>query len=65
MKTLFIFLWVLITILFIGWGILSFILAKSLELSWINWLGVLTVPTGIAGVIVVLIQRKMFKNTNF
>jgi len=55
-------LWVVYAFIGIGWAALPFILAKSLELGWINWFGILTVPSGIAILVMILFQRKMTKD---
>jgi hypothetical protein len=57
-------LWIVISIFAIGWAILPFILANALDLSWINWFGFLTVPSGLLTIIIVLMQRGMVKKSN-
>ena len=65
MKALFGLLWFVIAVLAIAWAVLPFILSGVLDLSWINWFGVLTVPSGIGGIVMILLQRKMFKDSDF
>jgi uncharacterized membrane protein len=55
-------LWVIITIFAIGWAALPFILAASLDLGWINWFGILTVPSGIVWIVIMAMQRKVLKD---
>lgn len=60
-KRLFVILWIIFGLLGIGWAILPFILAKVLELSWINWFGILTIPSAIILIVIIFLQRKMIK----
>ena len=65
MKKLFVTLWIVFAILAIGWAILPFILADVLFLPWIGWFAILTIPSGIGGITMILLQRKMFKGSDF
>ena len=57
------FFWLITVIIGIGWAVLPFILANSFNLSWINWFGMITIPSGIATIIIVLIQRNIMKDS--
>lgn len=60
MKTLLIILISLVILLLIGFGSLPFILASILKLSWINWFGILTIPSTLIGIIGITFQIKLF-----
>ena len=59
MKALLITLWVFICLVGIAWGALPFILAAKIGLSWINWFGIMTVPSGIMTIVGSLLQAKV------
>ena len=53
-------MWIAVVIFALGYTILPFVLAHVLELSWINWFGILTVPSGVVTIIAVILQMKLF-----
>jgi len=55
-------MWLFMALFAIGWAILPFILAGVLDLVWINWFGILTVPSGAMAIFAVVMQRKMTKD---
>ena len=50
-----------IVVFALGWAALPLILVKATELGWIGWFSILTIPTAIAMIFIVLLQRKMLK----
>jgi uncharacterized phage infection (PIP) family protein YhgE len=62
MKTLIIFFAIAIGLLAIGFATVPFILASILELSWINWLGIITIPCSFASIIMLIMQIKVILN---
>jgi len=61
MKILFFLIIFFEFIIVIGIGILPFILAKALSLPWINWFGIVTVPTAI---MIIFVGLFMIENMN-
>jgi len=50
-----------IVIFALGWAALPLILAKATELGWLGWFSILTMPTAIAMIVIVILQRKILK----
>jgi len=61
MKKIFVSFWIFAILFGLGYAVLPFVLAHSLEKSWINWFGMITVPSGVLLVVVCLMQRKLLK----
>lgn len=60
LRFLFIMLWVTATLFALGYLMLPFVLAHVLDKPWINWFGLITVPSSVLLFIVITLQKKFF-----
>ena len=45
----------------LAWAALPLIISNATDITWIGWFSILTMPSAIMMIVIVFVQKKMFK----